>query len=243
MSVTERSVLRRRAAARSRRRVSRYWCGGSPKARRNSRLKCAGERWAARGQRRDVERLAVAGVDEVLRAEEMANRMDGLHGSSIRDRRAWRSGKVPGVTTQTAKGEAFRALHAGEPFVIPNPWDAGSARVLAALGFRALATTSSGFAFTLGRLDGGVTLDEVAAHVGALAEATELPVSVDLENGYGPEPEAAALGRSPGSRRRGRWAARSRTGIRSRASTSSATRSSGSPRRSRPRERSTSPSR
>jgi 2-methylisocitrate lyase-like PEP mutase family enzyme len=56
------------------------------------------------------------------------------------------------------KAEAFRALHAGEPFVIPNPWDAGSARVLAALGFRALATTSSGFAFTLGRLDGAATL-------------------------------------------------------------------------------------
>ena len=97
------------------------------------------------------------------------------------------------MTTQAARGEAFRALHAGEPFVIPNPWDAGSARVLAALGFRALATTSSGYAFTLGRLDGGATLDEVTVHVGALAEATELPVSVDLENGYGHEPEAAAL--------------------------------------------------
>ena len=96
------------------------------------------------------------------------------------------------VTTQAAKGEAFRALHAGEPFVIPNPWDAGSARVLAALGFKALATTSSGFAFTLGKLDGGATLDEVAAHVEALSSATDLPVSVDLENGYGPEPAAAA---------------------------------------------------
>ena len=61
--------------------------------------------------------------------------------------------------TQERKAEAFRALHAGPAFVIPNPWDAGSARVLAALGFQALATTSSGFAFTLGRLDGGVTLD------------------------------------------------------------------------------------
>ncbi|HEU5321002.1 MAG TPA: isocitrate lyase/phosphoenolpyruvate mutase family protein, partial [Methylomirabilota bacterium] len=72
------------------------------------------------------------------------------------------------------------------------PWDAGSARVLAGLGFKALATTSSGFAFTLGRLDGGATLDEVAAHVAALAGATELPVSVDLENGYGPRREDAA---------------------------------------------------
>ena len=86
----------------------------------------------------------------------------------------------------------FRALHAGAPFVIPNPWDAGSARVLAALGFKALATTSSGFAFTLGRLDGKVTLDEVVEHVDALTGATDLPLSVDLENGYGAEPESAA---------------------------------------------------
>jgi 2-methylisocitrate lyase-like PEP mutase family enzyme len=97
------------------------------------------------------------------------------------------------MTTQERKADAFRALHAGEPFVIPNPWDAGSARVLAALGFKALATTSSGFAFTLGRRDGGATLDEVADHARALDEATDLPVSVDLENGYGSEPEAAAL--------------------------------------------------
>jgi 2-methylisocitrate lyase-like PEP mutase family enzyme len=97
------------------------------------------------------------------------------------------------MSRQQRKGEAFRALHEGEPFVIPNPWDAGSARVLAALGFEALATTSSGFAFTLGRLDGKVTLDEVAEHVAALDAATELPVSVDLENGYGAEPESAAL--------------------------------------------------
>jgi 2-methylisocitrate lyase-like PEP mutase family enzyme len=105
--------------------------------------------------------------------------------------------------TQAEKGAAFRALHEGEPFLIPNPWDAGSARVLEALGFRALATTSSGFAFTLGRLDGGATLDDVAAHVADLAGATELPISVDLENGYGDAPlairrvaEAGAVGGS-----------------------------------------------
>src|ERR687893_1784356 len=94
--------------------------------------------------------------------------------------------------SQQDKAAAFRALHDGETFVIPNPWDAGSARVLAAFGFKALATTSSGFAFTLGRLDGKVTLDEVAAHTALLDLATELPVSVDLENGYGPETETAA---------------------------------------------------
>jgi 2-methylisocitrate lyase-like PEP mutase family enzyme len=95
--------------------------------------------------------------------------------------------------TQLEKAEAFRALHEGDPFVIPNPWDAGSARVLEALGFEALASTSSGFAFTLGRLDGEATLEEVAEHAQALDQATRLPVSVDLENGYGPQPEDAAL--------------------------------------------------
>ena len=88
------------------------------------------------------------------------------------------------MTDRHEKGAAFRALHDGETFVIPNPWDLGSARILEALGFRALATTSSGFAFTLGRLDGSATLDEVVEHVRELAAATDLPVSVDLENGY-----------------------------------------------------------
>src|SRR4051812_16476329 len=94
--------------------------------------------------------------------------------------------------TQAQKAADFVALHEGEAFIIPNPWDAGSARVLEALGFEALATTSSGFAFTLGRLDGGATLEDVLDHVQALDRATALPVSVDLENGYGPDPEHAA---------------------------------------------------
>src|ERR671925_1208055 len=96
------------------------------------------------------------------------------------------------ASRQEEKAAAFAALHEGEPFLIPNPWDAGSARVLEALGFRALATTSSGFAFTLGRLDGSTTIDEMAAHVATVDAATSLPVSVDLENGYGPEAVAAA---------------------------------------------------
>ena len=95
--------------------------------------------------------------------------------------------------TQDQKAADFRALHEGEAFVIPNPWDAGSARVLAALGFKALASTSSGFAFTLGRLDGDATLDEVVEHARVLDQATSLPVAIDLENGRGPEPEDAAL--------------------------------------------------
>jgi 2-methylisocitrate lyase-like PEP mutase family enzyme len=96
------------------------------------------------------------------------------------------------MTDQQTKGEKLRALHEGPTFVIPNPWDAGSARVFEALGFEALATTSAGFAFTLGRTDGEVTLDELCDHVTALDAATPLPVSVDLENGFGPDPADAA---------------------------------------------------
>ena len=94
--------------------------------------------------------------------------------------------------TQAEKAAAFRDLHAGDPFVIPNPWDAGSARVLASLGFRALASTSSGFAYTLGRKDGEATLDEVVEHTAALDRATDLPVSIDLENGYAADADGVA---------------------------------------------------
>jgi len=96
------------------------------------------------------------------------------------------------MPSQSERAATFRALHEGEPFVIANAWDAGSARVLDALGFGAIATTSSGFAFALGRRDGSVTLDEVAEHVSALDRATSLPISVDLENGYGPGPTDVA---------------------------------------------------
>jgi 2-methylisocitrate lyase-like PEP mutase family enzyme len=94
--------------------------------------------------------------------------------------------------SQQQRGERFKALHEGDPFVIPNPWDAGTARVMAALGFEALATTSAGFAFTLGRLDSGVSLEELSDHVELLAAATELPLAVDIEDGFGPEPGDAA---------------------------------------------------
>jgi 2-methylisocitrate lyase-like PEP mutase family enzyme len=93
----------------------------------------------------------------------------------------------------TALVAAFRDLHVpGRPLLLPNPWDAGSARVLAALGFRALATTSAGFAATLGRLDGSVTREQALRHAGQIAAATPLPVSADLENGYADEPAAVA---------------------------------------------------
>jgi 2-methylisocitrate lyase-like PEP mutase family enzyme len=94
---------------------------------------------------------------------------------------------------QLEKGRTFRALHEGEPFLIPNPWDAGSARALAELGFPALASTSAGFAKTLGRADGEVSLEEAVDHARTLDRATDLPVSMDLENGYGPAPADAAL--------------------------------------------------
>lgn len=91
------------------------------------------------------------------------------------------------------KAAAFRNLHQpGAPFVIPNPWDAGSARMLEGLGFKALATTSSGFAMTLGRKDYGVTRDEALRHGRDIARAAHIPVSADLENGFGLTPEDAA---------------------------------------------------
>ena len=97
------------------------------------------------------------------------------------------------MATQQEKADRFRNLHeqAGA-FVIPNPWDAGSARVLEGLGFQALATTSSGFAMTLGRLDGQATLDEKLAHCRSICRATNVPVNVDLENGFADAPESAA---------------------------------------------------
>jgi 2-methylisocitrate lyase-like PEP mutase family enzyme len=85
--------------------------------------------------------------------------------------------------------ERFRDLHDRDvPLLLPNPWDAGSAKLLASLGFEALATTSSGFAATLGRLDGSVTRDEAIAHGAAIVNATELPVNADLENGFAHDP-------------------------------------------------------
>jgi 2-methylisocitrate lyase-like PEP mutase family enzyme len=96
---------------------------------------------------------------------------------------------------QIEKGERFRALHAGPgAFVIPNPWDAGTARILTRLGFEALTTTSAGLAFTLGKRDGAglVTREETLANAKAIVDATDLPVAADLENGFGDSPEAAA---------------------------------------------------
>lgn len=98
-------------------------------------------------------------------------------------------------TTQKQKAEAFAKLHTGPgAFIIPNPWDAGTARMLTALGYEALATTSAGFAFSLGRRDGEglVSREEVLQHARAIIAATDLPVAADLENGFGDAPEAAA---------------------------------------------------
>jgi len=94
---------------------------------------------------------------------------------------------------QADKAVAFRALHQRDgAFIIPNPWDVGSARLLARMGFEALATTSVGYAFSIGRRDHGVSRDEMMAHAAALAGATDLPVSADLENGFGDDPETVA---------------------------------------------------
>src|SRR5438874_11355757 len=94
------------------------------------------------------------------------------------------------MLTQAEKGAAFHALHArAGAFIIPNPWDLGTARLLARLGFEALATTSAGYAFSVGRRDNTIEREEMLAHVKAIASATDLPVSADLENGYGDDPE------------------------------------------------------
>jgi 2-methylisocitrate lyase-like PEP mutase family enzyme len=97
------------------------------------------------------------------------------------------------VVTQAEKANKFRALHdRDEAFIIPNPWDPGSARLLAALGFEALATTSSGYANSIGRPDGEVSLEEKIAHCRALCASTDLPVSADLEKCFADSPEGAA---------------------------------------------------
>jgi 2-methylisocitrate lyase-like PEP mutase family enzyme len=97
--------------------------------------------------------------------------------------------------SQAEKGQRFQALHARPgAFVIPNPWDAGTARILTAIGFEALTTTSAGLAFTLGRRDGAglITRGETLANARAIVDATDLPVAADLENGFGDAPETAA---------------------------------------------------
>lgn len=95
--------------------------------------------------------------------------------------------------TLSARHQAFHDLHQSGCFVIPNPWDRGSARMMAALGARALATSSAAHAFTLGRPDmGGVTRDEALAHAADLLAATDLPVSGDFENGFGDAPDEVA---------------------------------------------------
>src|SRR5919197_3869395 len=94
---------------------------------------------------------------------------------------------------QKEKVARFRALHQGRgAFVIPNPWDAGSARILAGLGFQALATSSGASAGVLGRRDGKVARDEALAHARPIVDATDLPVSADLEKGFGDSPATAA---------------------------------------------------
>jgi 2-methylisocitrate lyase-like PEP mutase family enzyme len=97
------------------------------------------------------------------------------------------------VSSQTQKADHFLAFHhAEQPLLLPNPWDAGSAKILESIGFSALATTSAGFAGTLGRLDGHVTRDEVLEHVSIVVAATSLPVSADLENCFAHEPAGVA---------------------------------------------------
>jgi 2-methylisocitrate lyase-like PEP mutase family enzyme len=97
------------------------------------------------------------------------------------------------MLTQSEKGQVFRALHGRDnAFILPNPWDAGTTRLLAHLGFEALATTSAGYAFSSGQQDNMINRDEMMAHILAVVSATDLPVSADLGNGFGDSPERVA---------------------------------------------------
>ena len=97
------------------------------------------------------------------------------------------------MASQAEKGKIFRALHQRDrAFIIPNPWDVGTARLLQSLGFEALATTSAGFAFSIGKHDGAVDRETMLAHAAALVAVTDLPVSADLENGYADTPAQVA---------------------------------------------------
>lgn len=97
------------------------------------------------------------------------------------------------MATQAEKGDKFRALHEGaRTFIMPNPWDVGTARMLGQLGFEALATTSAGYAFSRGMVDGAVGREAMMKHVAEIVAATDLPVSADLENGFGHSPEMVA---------------------------------------------------
>jgi 2-methylisocitrate lyase-like PEP mutase family enzyme len=96
------------------------------------------------------------------------------------------------VATTSEKRETFRRMHASGCFVLPNPWDVGSARYLQGLGFKALASTSSGAAWSLGAADNGITLEQAIAHAAALVAATDLPVNADFEHGFADDPEGVA---------------------------------------------------
>lgn len=98
-----------------------------------------------------------------------------------------------GVRTQAEKAIFFRSLHERDKaFIIPNPWDVGTARLLSRLGFEALATTSAGYAFSVGQRDNTIGCERMMLHVSAIASATDLPVSADLENGFGDDPDTVA---------------------------------------------------
>ena len=97
------------------------------------------------------------------------------------------------MTLQDDRVEVFRGLHAGGCFVMPNPWDVGTALALEQVGFKALATTSAGYAWSVGRADNGLVLDQVLEHLRAIAEGVMLPVNADFEGGFADDPEQVAM--------------------------------------------------
>src|ERR1700678_3540884 len=139
---------------------------------------------AASGTRAAARRAGAPAAGAAAR-ERCAGSARRVAATAARDPR----GIFDAMTTQTEKAARFLELHRpGNPLLLPNPWDQGSAKLLASLGFQALATTNSGFAVTLGRSDGSASRDEALAHAAAIVAATDLPVSADLENGFADEP-------------------------------------------------------
>lgn len=130
-----------------------------------------------------VGRCSVSGLTEALQADARECFDDG---------RITEGTDTPMPNSTSDKRAAFRRLHENGCFVLPNPWDIGSAKMLQGLGFKALASTSAGFAWSIARADNQVTCDDVLAHLSALCAATDLPVNADFEGGFADAPEAVA---------------------------------------------------
>src|SRR5262249_1180850 len=155
--------------------------------------------WRTRGEPHGAHRDRERGRRNIVTAawDLVARGLDGeREGGALQRRRQDMDSRLRHCLSPTLemkrfsdRVQVFRCLHESGCFVIPNPWDVGSAKTLARLGFPALATTSSGYAWSLGRADNHVSLDEALAHLRAISQAVEIPVNADFEGGFATEPE------------------------------------------------------